>query len=154
MLCVSSFPVVAAAVVVLSILSCRQDVAACVVLTVVLSKTAVPSQHLRRVVVAASVPGRSEGYSSCLVSGSCRSWRGVRPVFYRGWPLTGNVTGNVCRCRRGCACLPTSAASCRRQRCRGSGCLFSSASLCGNSLWPLVCFSVPLFGTPVASGRT
>ena len=57
MLCVSSFPVVAAAVVVLSILSCRQDVAACVVLTVVLSKTAVPSQHLRRVVVAASVLG-------------------------------------------------------------------------------------------------
>ena len=57
MLCVSSFPVVAA-VVVLSILSCRQDVAACVVLTVVLSKTAVPSQRLRRVVVvAASVLG-------------------------------------------------------------------------------------------------
>ena len=55
MLCVSSFPVVAAAaVVVLSILSCRQDVAACVVLTVVLSKTAVPSQHLRRVVVVAA----------------------------------------------------------------------------------------------------
>ena len=58
MLCVSSFPVVAAAVVVLSILYCRQDAAACVVLTVVLSKTAVPSQHLRRVVVvAASVLG-------------------------------------------------------------------------------------------------
>ena len=53
MLCVSSFPVVAAAVVVLLIL-CRQDVAACVVLTVVLSKTAVPSQHLRRVVVVAA----------------------------------------------------------------------------------------------------
>ena len=58
MLCVSSFPVVAAAVVVLSILSCRQDVAACVVLTVALSKTAVLSQHLHRVVVvAASVLG-------------------------------------------------------------------------------------------------
>ena len=58
MLCVSSFPVVAAAVVVLSILSCQQDVAVCVVLTVVLSKTAVPSQHLRRaVVVATSVLG-------------------------------------------------------------------------------------------------
>ena len=60
MLCVSLFPVVAAAVVVvvLSILSCRQDVAACVALTVVLSKTAVPSQYLRRiVVVAASVLG-------------------------------------------------------------------------------------------------
>ena len=57
MLCVSSFPVAAAAVVVLSIF-CRQDVAACVVLTVVLSKTAVPSQRLRRVVVvAASVLG-------------------------------------------------------------------------------------------------
>ena len=56
MLCVSSFPVAAAAVVVLSIF-CRQDVAACVALTVVLSKTAVPSQYLRRVVVAASVLG-------------------------------------------------------------------------------------------------
>ena len=74
MLCVSSFPVVAAAVVVvvLSILSCRQDVAACVVLTVVLSKTAVPSQHLRRIVVVAAT-GRSEGYGGCLVAGSCRS---------------------------------------------------------------------------------
>ena len=69
MLCVLSFPVVAAAVVVLSILSCRQDVAACVVLTVVLSKTAVPSQQMCRVVVVA---GRSEGYGGCLVAGSCR----------------------------------------------------------------------------------
>ena len=46
---------------VLSILSCRQKVAACVVLTVVLSKTAVPSRHLRRVVVfAASMLGVRE----------------------------------------------------------------------------------------------
>ena len=60
-LCALSFPVAAAAVVVLSILSCRQNVAACVVFTVVLLKTAVMSQHLRRVVVvAASVLGVRE----------------------------------------------------------------------------------------------
>ena len=51
----------AAAVVVLSILPCRQDVAACVVFIVMLLKIAVMSQHLRRVVVvAASVLGVRE----------------------------------------------------------------------------------------------
>ena len=57
-LCAWSFPV-AAAVVVLSILSCRQNVAACMVFTVVLLKTAVMSQR-RVVVVTASVLGVRE----------------------------------------------------------------------------------------------
>ena len=61
-----------------------------VLLGVVSSKTAVPSQHLRRVlVVADGVLGVRETKAvHRLVSDSCPSRSGVRPVFCRGCPFS------------------------------------------------------------------
>ena len=102
-------------------------------------------------------------FGACSVSFSlmvywafCRLRRlsGVGQLSFLEWGLSSLLARNVCRWRRGCVRPPISVASCRCQRCRGSGCLLSFATLCGTSLWPLVCLWVTLSGTPLASGPT
>ena len=111
-----------------------------VLLSVVSSKTAVPSQHLRRVLVGV-LDVRETKAVHRLASDSCPSWSGVRPVFCRGCPFSAR---NVCRCRRRCVRPPLSAPSCRCQRCCRRG---LSVLLC-QALWHL---AVVAEGLPLGS---
>ena len=142
---------------VLSILSCRQNVAACVVLTVVLSKTTVPSRHLRTtvpsrhlrrvVVVAASILGVREAMAvvwsrAAVVPGEAS----VRSSTAQETSVGAAVVVLVYRTR--CQAVDVSVAV-EVVVCYS---LPVFVVPCGGR-WPS-CFSVPLSGTPVASGRT